>query len=106
MTSDKIRPIFADDPALIETIERLRKGGGDGGDDMRERVAKLEAGQEAIRREMDQRFNNVDRALGEIKDSISKLPNEWAMAKVVFFVIGGLMAAALFGPRLLSMLPT
>ena len=79
-------------------------GGNDGGNDMRERIAKLEAGQDALRREIDLRFDTVDKKLDTLSSDIAKIPNEWALAKVVFFVVGALMAAAIWGPRALSLL--
>lgn len=68
---------------------------------MMERIAKLEAGQDAIRREMDLRFDGIDKRLDRIE---SKIPTKWDMAQVVFFVVGSLMAAAIFGPRLISII--
>lgn len=73
---------------------------------MRERIVKLELGQDALRREVDLRLDAVDKSLEDVKAAISKLPNEWSMAKVLFFVLGALMAAAFFGPRLVSMIPS
>ena len=72
-------------------------GGGDNYDGMEQRVAKLEATVSSI----EKRFDGLDRRLDRIED---KIPTEWAIAKVVFFVVGALMAAAIFGPRVVSML--
>lgn len=69
---------------------------------MIERIAKLEAGQDTLRHEMDLRFDHLDKRLDRIED---KIPSKWDMAQVVFFVVGALMAAAIFGPRLMAMLP-
>lgn len=75
---------------------------------MIERIAKLEAGQDAIRREMDQRFNSVESTLAAIRSDISGLRSEmltkWDVAKVVAGVVGFAMALVLFGPRLIAML--
>ena len=70
---------------------------------MRERVAKLEVGQDAMRREMDQRFNSVDAVLKKIEE---KLLTKWDVARVVGAVFAFAVLLLLFGPRLLSMLPT
>lgn len=76
----------------------LKNGGGGGTfDGMEQRVTKLEVTVESI----EKRFDGLDRRLDRIED---KIPTEWAIAKVVFFVVGALMAAAIFGPRVMSML--
>lgn len=86
----------------LQNPDRTSHSGGGGGDDMIERIAKLEAGQESLRREMDLRFDHLDKSLAEIsKKTLSK----WDMAQVVFFVVGALMAAVIFGPRVAAMLP-
>lgn len=77
----------------------LKSGGGDGTfDGMEPRVAKLEAKTDGFAG----RFDSLDRRLDRIED---KIPSKWDMAQVVFFVVGGLMAAAIFGPRIAAMLP-
>ncbi|WP_152450822.1 hypothetical protein [Roseivivax sp. THAF197b] len=82
----------------------LREGGGGpydggGGDGTMERIARLEVKFEGI----DDRLRSIDSRLDRIEN---KIPSKWDMAQVVFFVVGALMAAAIFGPRLAAMLPT
>lgn len=101
------RPVVVSDNAGLPpaTLPKAQQGsytGGGGGSDMIERIAKLEAGQEAIRREMDLRFDHLDKSLAEIS---AKTLTKWDMAQVVFFVAGALMAAAIFGPRVVAMMP-
>ncbi|QFS84004.1 hypothetical protein FIV09_14300 [Roseivivax sp. THAF197b] len=64
-----------------------------------ERIARLEVKFEGI----DDRLRSIDSRLDRIEN---KIPSKWDMAQVVFFVVGALMAAAIFGPRLAAMLPT
>ena len=94
--------------ALRKSQEPPYGGGDGGGDGMIERIAKLEAGQDAIRREMDQRFSSIDTTLTAIRSDISGLRSEmltkWDVAKVVAGVVGFAMALVLFGPRLIAML--
>ncbi|TBN41161.1 hypothetical protein EYE42_07220 [Paracoccus subflavus] len=52
--------------------------------------------------DVNKQFDNVNKRLDDMGRKIDKLPNEWAMARVVFYVTGALMAAAIFGPRLIS----
>lgn len=54
--------------------------------------------------DVNKRFDDVNKRLDDMGRKIDKLPNEWAMARVVFYVAGALMAAAIFGPRLVSMI--
>lgn len=70
---------------------------------MRERVAKLEAGQEAIHREMEQQFRSVHQRFDSLDQ---KMLTKWDVAQVVFVVVGLIMAAAIFGPRVASLLPS
>lgn len=76
-------------PSSVEGLKN--KGGGGTFDGMEPRVAKIEA-----------RLDSIDKSLERIE---SGLLTKWDMAQVVFFVVGGLMAAAIFGPRIASMLP-
>ena len=75
----------------------LRKGnerpydGGNGGGNMEQRVARLEAKIDAI----DGRLDRMENA------ALTK----WDVAQVVFFAVGGLMAAAIFGPRIAAFIP-
>ncbi|WP_157802015.1 hypothetical protein [Brevirhabdus pacifica] len=72
---------------------------GGGGKPPMERVAALEAQIGNV----EHRFDGLDTRLDRIED---KIPSKWDMAQVVFFVVGGLMAAAIFGPRIAAMIPT
>ncbi|MDE4274735.1 hypothetical protein PXK58_09010 [Phaeobacter gallaeciensis] len=51
--------------------------------------------------DLDKRLDGIDQRLDRIED---KIPSKWDMAQVIFFVVGGLMAAAVFGPRLMALL--
>lgn len=51
--------------------------------------------------DLDRRLDGIDQRLDRIED---KIPSKWDMAQVIFFVVGGLMAAAVFGPRLMALL--
>lgn len=86
--------------------EGLNFGGGDGTfDDMEARVRELEKGQAVISERLVHLDKRVETGFEALGKKIDKLPNEWSMAKVVFFVMASLMAAAVFGPRLVSMIP-
>lgn len=109
--TDKVRDLTGGQrsvPEMLEALEALQSsqktthGGGGNGGDMAERIAKLEAGQEAIKRELDQRFDRIDASLSEIK---AGLLSKWDMALVIFYIVAALSAAAIFGPRLAGLLP-
>ena len=69
---------------------------------MEERLWKLEASQAVIAEKLEGfRANSIQR-MDSIQRKIDKLPTEWAMARIVFFVVGSLMAAAIWGPRAIS----
>lgn len=75
--------------------------GGPGGPydgSMEQRVANLEGQLQGL----DKRLDGIDGRLDRIED---KIPSKWDMAQVVFYVVGGLMAAAIFGPRIIALLP-
>lgn len=88
---------------MLEQVERARlqsendtayKGGGEGppgGEDMRERVAKLEV-----------QFGHIDARLDRIED---KMLTAWDVAKVQAGIIVFAMALIMLGPRLLALLP-
>lgn len=94
--------------------DHLKSGDGGGTfDGMEQRVRNLEVGHavvveriNSLERRMDGRFDQMDKRFDDLGKRIDKLPNEWAMARVVFYVVGALMAAAIFGPRLVAMLPS
>lgn len=90
---------MADNLSILDDYrDALKKGGGGGTfDGMEARIAKLQAQHEAL----DKRLDGIDRRLDRIED---KIPSKWDMAQVIFFVVGGLMAAAVFGPRLMALL--
>lgn len=87
-------------------------GPGGGMGNLTERVAKLEMGVEHVRQDIGLVRSDVKEfrsemmgALKDLRADIKKLPDEWVMAKVVFYVVGALGAAAIIGPRILAMLP-
>ena len=83
----------------MQSLQELKSGGGGGtSGGMDGRLGRLEARVDAI----DQRLDGIDRRLERIED---KIPSKWDIAQVVFLVVGGLMAAAIFGPRLAALLP-
>ncbi|AHD10031.1 hypothetical protein [Phaeobacter gallaeciensis] len=83
---------------LADYKKTLKSSGGGGTyDPMEVRVAKLEAELHSI----DRRLDGIDRRLDRIED---KIPSKWDMAQVIFYVVGALMAAAIFGPRLLGLI--
>ena len=103
---DNVHPLHNAEE-LQKQIARLKKGGGGGTfDGMEARVAKLEAKADSI----DQRLDGIDGRLDRIEQAIvrvgDKALTKWDVAQVVFVVTAALMAAAIFGPRVLSMLPT
>lgn len=98
MNDDNILPIFGQEK-MRESLHRLKSGGDgpyDGG--MEARISHLEA----LSASTDKRLDSIERRLDRIED---KIPSKWDMAQVVFYVVGGLMAAAIFGPRLVALLP-
>lgn len=79
-------------------LEVLKGGGGDGTfDSMEQRVTRLEVRVDAI----DARLERIEKGIERIAD---KALTKWDVAQVVFFVVGALMAAALYGPRIAAML--
>jgi len=75
---------------------------GGGGSNLELRITKLELGIESLNTKVDlfrdestRRFDGIDRRL-------DKLPTEWGMAKVIFYVMAALMAGAIFLPRVLA----
>ncbi|WP_226782727.1 hypothetical protein [Oceaniglobus trochenteri] len=97
-------------PQDMERVERtsladLKSGGGGGtSDGMETRLALLEAKVTGLEREFAVRFDHVEKRFDDLSRDISKLPTEWGMAKIVFVVTGALMAAAIWGPRALSLI--
>lgn len=78
---------------------------------MEERVAALQADMKHVRgglgevkQDMRDFRTEVGHRFDRLEDKISRLPSEWAMARVVFYVVGALMAAAIFGPRIVSII--
>lgn len=114
---DKKARLVVDNTAQETHLLRRKSGDEPPGDDMEARVRELEKGHavvveriNSLERRMDDRFDGVsvlfdglNKRFDDLNRKIDKLPNEWAMARVVFYVVGALMAAAIFGPRLLSM---
>ena len=100
MMAERVPSPESSSPVVILSKYRkpLKTGGGGGTyDDMEARVAKLEAQHASI----DKRLDGIDKRLDRIED---KIPSKWDMAQVIFYVVGGLMAAAIFGPRLVDIL--
>ena len=94
----------------------LRHGGGGPYDgDMEARVRRLEDEVTAMRGELSDLRVTATRIEERMatKPDLEKLAaeirgaqiTEWQMARVVFYVMGSLTAAAIWGPRLIAMLP-
>jgi hypothetical protein len=83
------------------------KGGGGGGtfDGMDTRIRELEKGHAVIIQRLDGLDKRMDAGFDRLEKKLDRLPSEWTMARVVFYVMGALMAAAIFGPRLVAMIP-
>lgn len=76
--------------------------GGDGGGDLEGRIRKLETDGVLMSSRMDAMREDMNRRFDDLGKKIDKLPTEWGMAKIVFFVMAAMMAAAMWGPRLLG----
>lgn len=63
-----------------------------------DRLTRLEARVDGI----DPRLDRIEQSLARIAE---KALTKWDVAQVVFFVVGALMAAAIFGPRIVAMMP-
>ncbi|GEM_PF-6189199 len=70
-----------------------------------ERIAALDRRVDDGFKSVGGRFDDMNKRFDDLGRKIDKLPNEWAMARVVFYVTAALMAAAFFGPRLMALLP-
>ncbi|WP_420397882.1 hypothetical protein [Nioella sp.] len=98
MSDDKVVPITTSPADIERVLQRLKSGGGDGtSDGMEPRVAKLEAKAEGI----EKRLDDIKGDLARIE---TKLLSKWDVAQVVFYVMGIVMAAVIFGPRISSLL--
>lgn len=75
-----------------------------GGGDMEKRVAKIETDHAVMAERMVLRFDDMDRRFDSLDKKLDKLPSQWDMAKIVFYVVGALMAAAIWGPRAVALL--
>ncbi len=71
---------------------------------MEERLSKLETSQAVIAEKLEGFRVNSAQRMDSIERKIDKLPSEWVMARVVFYVVGALMAATIFGPRVIAIL--
>lgn len=123
------KPVSGNTPGREEFVQdekTLRKdgdgphNGGEppGGGDMEKRIAKIETDQavmsermvlrfDAVEQRFDavgQRFDGIDGRFDGLDKKLDKLPSQWDMAKVVFFVVGALMAAAIWGPRAVALI--
>jgi|OM-RGC.v1.033665123 hypothetical protein len=75
---------------------------------METRVSRLEARVDGI----EDRLDDIRDQIGRLEHRMialdakldAKLLGKWDVAQVVFLVVGALMAAAIFGPRLAAML--
>lgn len=90
--------------------DHLKSGGGGGTfDGMEARIRDLEKGHAVVverlnglEKRMDDGFKAMGGRFDDLNKKIDKLPNEWAMARVVFYVTAALMAAVVFGPRVIA----
>lgn len=65
---------------------------------------RMDDGFKSVNARVDDGFKAVNARMDDLNRKIDKLPNEWAMARVVFYVTAALMAAAFFGPRLAAII--
>jgi hypothetical protein len=99
---------------MLQDLQKDLKGGPGGpyDGDMEKRVSAIEAkldvidvrivGLDVRMGGLDKRMDSIDKRLDRIE---GKALTEWAVAKVMFFVLGFFMTALIFAPRLLAMLP-
>ena len=84
-------------PGNNAPLALIQGGGGPPGGGMELRVTELEK-QAAV----------TDAKLTSIENTLERMERnqltQWDVAKVVFYVVGVLMAAAIFGPRLVSVI--
>lgn len=81
---------------------------------MERRVAKLESSVDAIlagiadirttQAKLLERMSGMNQRLDDAIKRVDRLPTQWDLAKIVFYVVGALMAAAIWGPRALALL--
>ena len=101
-------PTYRNDPVVGNVVEFPNtltdstdnpSFGGGGGNGMETRVAILETKLDGLSGQLDK----IDSRLDRMENNMLK---KWDVAQVVFVVVGGFMAAVIFGPRIASMLPT
>lgn len=100
--------------SLPSGMEPPHNGGDGGDDDMERRVAKLESSVDAIlagiadirttQAKLLERMSGMNQRLDDAIKRVDRLPTQWDLAKIVFYVVGALMAAAIWGPRALALL--
>ena len=88
---ERVRKLEQGHAVVVERIDGLEK--------------RVDARFDEVDKRMDARFGEVDKRFEGLERKIDKLPDEWAMARVVFYVIGMMMAAIILGQRLLGWLP-
>ena len=105
ISDENVFPIHPTFRELAQEVERLKSGGGGGTfDGMEPRLAKLEARADAI----DKRLDDIKMDIGRVETRIIAMSDaqlkKWDVAQVVFVVMAALMAAAVFGPRIVALL--
>lgn len=91
----------ANSEELRERLERLKDGGGGPTDgEMEARLRQLEADVAYIKGKVD----DVPTKAWMLETMREHSISEWAVARIVFFVVGALMAAAIWGPRIVKMI--
>jgi len=101
MSEDRIVPISQSEAKVSEMLKRLNSGGGGGTyDGMEPRIASLEARADGIEKRLDDIKTDIGRVETRLISMADNQLTKWDMAQVVFFIVGALMAAAVFGPRL------
>lgn len=105
MSDEKVIPFNPSFAELAQEVQRLNSGGGGGTfDGMEPRMAKLEARADAI----DRRLDDIKSDIGRVENRLIAMSDaqltKWDVAQVVFFVMAALMAAIIFGPRVITLI--
>ena len=105
MSDEKIVPFKGNYQENLAELERLKSGGGGGTfDGMEPRIAKLEARADGIEKRLDDIKGDIARVENRLISMNDAQLGKWDVAQVVFIVMAALMAAVVFGPRVMALL--
>ena len=103
--TEKVSSITGDVEGVRRLLDLLHRDGGGGGNsgDMERRLSRLESQYDTLAKDMSEVKSDVK----SIQSTLTARPSltEWQVARVVAAVMAFFMAAAIFAPRLLAMLP-